>query len=58
MAKVKQTRKDAGAKKKKPAKNTVPVKTPTGSTVNFHSTAEKRKRRRKKHLSTPPDASD
>ncbi len=57
MKDTKKAHKDAGTKKVPAKKVTVPVVTPTGSTVHFHSTAEERKRRRKKRLATPPDAS-
>jgi hypothetical protein len=49
MAKVKQTRKDAGAKKKKPK---IPVQLPNGSTADLHSTARLRKKLRKKRRKT------
>lgn len=59
MSNDKYTRKDAGAKETPVKKEIVPVVTPTGSTVDFHSTAEQRVLRRKKRLATPPpDVSD
>ncbi len=46
-------RKDAGAKKT-PAK-IVPVQTPTGSKVNFHSTDAPRRRRKQRKTMLPVD---
>jgi hypothetical protein len=54
MAKKKETRTDAGAKKEE--SNTIPVTLPDDSTAHLYSTARLRKKLRRKRRNTTPPA--